>query len=147
MPPGHDATHPVGQWNSGRIVCQGSVIQHWLNDVKVIDFDYTDSQFKFEVDLLKDRGGNLEARGANLSLQDHGNPVWYRNFRLRSIAANEDIGHATVAPEKLSKEVLAVEATKIEGIMGRRAKQKAKTGEQKATKKAEQSNRKATSDK
>ena len=31
MAPSHDATKPVGQWNTGRIVCKGSVIQHWLN--------------------------------------------------------------------------------------------------------------------
>ena len=129
MPPARDATNPVGKWNSGRIVCQGNVVQHWLNGVKVIDFDYTDPQFEFETNLLKDRGGDLAARGANLSLQDHGDPVWYRNFRWRKLSADEDIGHATVTPEKLSDSVLATEAKKIKGILERRAKQKAKQKE------------------
>ena len=76
MAPSHDATKPPMQWNTGRVVCKGTVIQHWLNGKKVIDFDYKDEQFAFNVDLLKKRGGDLAARGANLSLQDHGDPVW-----------------------------------------------------------------------
>ncbi len=28
MAPSHDATAPVGEWNAGRIVCKGSIIQH-----------------------------------------------------------------------------------------------------------------------
>ena len=31
MQPSEDVTRPVGQWNTARIVCKGSVIQHWLN--------------------------------------------------------------------------------------------------------------------
>ena len=31
MQPSKDATKPVGQWNSGRVVCKGTVVQHWLN--------------------------------------------------------------------------------------------------------------------
>ena len=31
MQPSEDATKPVGEWNEGRVVCKGSVIEHWLN--------------------------------------------------------------------------------------------------------------------
>jgi arylsulfatase A-like enzyme len=120
MPPSRDATRRPGHWNSGRIVCQGSVIQHWLNGEKVVDFDYTDPQFEFEVDLLKKRGGDLTARGAFLTLQDHGDPVWYRNLRWRNIDPSEDIGHATIVPDKLKPEVLKTEAKKIKQILKNR---------------------------
>ncbi len=63
MPPSHDATRPVGQWNTARVVCKGTVIQHWLNGEKVIDFDYTDPKYAEQVKLLKLRGGDLTARG------------------------------------------------------------------------------------
>ena len=43
------------------------------------------------MNLLKQRGGNLGARGANLSLQDHGDPVWYRNIRLRTLSESDPI--------------------------------------------------------
>lgn len=37
-----DLARKPGQWNTGRIVCKGTVIQHWLNGKKVVDLDYTD---------------------------------------------------------------------------------------------------------
>ncbi|MBG87347.1 MAG: glycosyl hydrolase [Verrucomicrobiales bacterium] len=126
MAPSHDATKKPGEWNTGRVVCQGTVIQHWLNGKKVIDFDYTDKQFAWNVDLLRKRGGDLTARGANLSLQDHGDPVWYRNIRWRVIRGSEDIGHKTVQPVKIAPGVLEKEAAKLKGILERRAKAAAK---------------------
>ena len=103
---------PVGQWNEGRIVCQGTVIQHWLNGTKVIDFDYTDPRWEFNVTMLKKRGGDLAARGAHLSLQDHGDPVWYRRIRLRKLSDSDDIGHSDVKPAEIPADVLKKEKEK-----------------------------------
>ena len=89
MAPSKDATRPVGEWNSGRVVCKGTVIQHWLNSEKVLDFDYTDSKWTDMVELLRLRGGDLTGRGGELWLQDHGQPVWYRNLRWREIPDEE----------------------------------------------------------
>lgn len=89
--PSHDATKEPGEWNTGRIVCQGTVIQHWLNGQKVIDIDYTDPKLKPQLDKLKQRGATLDARGAKLKLQDHGEPVWYRSIRLRELSGNEPL--------------------------------------------------------
>ncbi|QEG00324.1 Choline-sulfatase [Stieleria maiorica] len=120
MQPSADKTKPVGQWNDARIVCKGSVVQHWLNGTKVIDFDYNDPNWAFNVDMLKQRGGNLASRGGHLSLQDHGDPVWYRNIRIRSIPADEDIGHSEVTPATIAPDVLKAEAEKLAGIVARR---------------------------
>ena len=126
MQPSHDATKPVGQWNTARIVCKGTVIQHWLNGQKVVGFDYTDPKYKFNVDMLGKRGGDLEARGANLSLQDHGDPVWYRNIRMRRLTAASPIDMSEVTPQPLSEEILEAERIKLEGIVKRREAAKAK---------------------
>ena len=91
MAPARDATRPHGEWNTGRIVCKGSVIQHWLNGQKVIDFDYTDPKWAEMVKLLRIRGGDLTARGGQLWLQDHGQDVWFRNLRWRVIPAEEKL--------------------------------------------------------
>ena len=120
MQPSEDATNPVGEWNEGRVVCKGTVIQHWLNGKKVIDFDYTDAQWEFNVTMLKHRGAELSNRGANLSLQDHGDPVWYRNIRLRSIPDDEDIQHTAVVPAEISADILKKEKEKLDGILKRR---------------------------
>jgi hypothetical protein len=70
----------------------------------------------------------LQARGANLSLQDHGDPVWYRNIRLRPLSADDTIDQTPVTPAELSDEILQAEAKKLEAIVKRRsAPQKKKT--------------------
>jgi hypothetical protein len=135
MPPSEDATNPVGQWNKGRIVCQGTVIQHWLNGKKVVGFDYTDPKWANEVELLRQRGGDLEKRGANLSLQDHGDPVWYRNLRWRALTSDEKIDRVPVVPQKLSQETLQAEREKLSGIIARRNAQKEKSQRESAAKK------------
>lgn len=122
MAPSHDATAPVGTWNTGRVVCKGSVIQHWLNGKKVIDFDYSDPRWKSNVELLRLRGGQLKARGARLNLQDHGDPVWYRSLRLRKIPAAEKLVSENIAPQKLTAAVRAAEQKKLRGILERRKK-------------------------
>ncbi|MGY8769253.1 MAG: 3-keto-disaccharide hydrolase [Pirellulales bacterium] len=121
MAPSHDATKAPGEWNQGRIVCKGSVVQHWLNGEKVIDFDYTDKQWAWNVQLLKNRGGNLAARGAHLSLQDHGDPVWYRGIKLRELGAQDKINHTTVSPAKIPADILKAEKEKLDRIISSRA--------------------------
>jgi len=91
MAPSRDATKPVGEWNTARVICQGTVIEHWLNDERVLSFDYADPRWKEYVDLLGIRGGDLTGRGGNLWLQDHGQDVWFRTLRWREIPETEMI--------------------------------------------------------
>ena len=46
MAPTKDVVRPFEQWNEARVICKGSVIQHWLNGEKVGDFDYADPRWK-----------------------------------------------------------------------------------------------------
>ncbi|QDT28271.1 3-keto-disaccharide hydrolase [Gimesia panareensis] len=126
MPPSEDATRPVGEWNQGRIYCKGTVIQHWLNGKKVIDFDYTDPRYAWHVALLANRGGRLSDRGAPLFLQDHGDPVWYRSLKLRTIPQEEDVVRTPVKPAHVTDEAMAAEQRKLQRIMESRARQQQK---------------------
>jgi hypothetical protein len=126
MQPSRDATKPVGQWNTARILCKGTVVQHWLNEEKVVGFDYMDPAWDFHTNLLKKRGGDLNARGASLSLQDHGDAVWYRNILLRELGPNDAIDETPVKPETIPPAILAEEKVKLEGIIAKRAAQKEK---------------------
>jgi len=65
---------------------------------------------------LQIRGGDLAARGANLSLQDHGDPVWFRNIRIREIPDGEKIDSTQVTPAEIPADVLDAEKKKIEGM-------------------------------
>jgi hypothetical protein len=122
MAPSRDATRPVGEWNSGRVVCKGTVVQHWLNGKKVIGFDYADPKVADTVEMLRLRGADLTARGAHLSLQDHGDPVWYRAIKLRTIPADEKLDRTPVAPEAIPADVLEAERVKLERIIEMRRK-------------------------
>lgn len=91
MAPKKDATRPVGEWNTARVICQGTVIEHWLNEERVLSFDYADPKWAWYVELLGIRGGDLGGRGGRLWLQDHGKDVWFRNLRWRAIPEGEQI--------------------------------------------------------
>ncbi len=110
MAPSKDATRPFGEWNTAKIVCKDSVIQHWLNGERVLDFDYEDPRWAEYVELLRIRGGDLSARDGQLWLQDHGQDVWFRNLRWREIppqekvVASPDFEPMPVPPAALAKE-------------------------------------------
>ncbi len=122
MAPSHDATRKPGEWNTGRIVCHGSVIQHWLNGKKVIDFDYADERWADEVELLRLRGGKLASRGAFLSLQDHGDPVAYRNIRIRELPSEFELERSDVKPAEIPADVHKAEQAKLQRILESREK-------------------------
>jgi len=126
MAPSHDGTKPVGQWNTGRVVCKGTVVQHWLNGDKVIGFDYADPKWAWNVDLLRKRGADLAARGAHLSLQDHGDPVWYRGIKLRALGSDDQLDRSPVTPAVIPEDILKAEAAKLNSIQERRKKQAVK---------------------
>ena len=123
MAPSHDVTRPPGSWNTGRVVCKGTVIQHWLNGDKVVDFDYKDPRWLENVTLLRRRGGDLAARGGALSLQDHHDPVWFRSVRFRRIPEAEQLVSENLVPQAISDAIRAKEEGKLQFIRKRRQKE------------------------
>lgn len=120
MAPSKDVTRPHGQWNTARIVCKGTVIQHWLNGEKVIDFDYTDPRWSDQVKLLRIRGADLSARGANLRLQDHGADVWFRMLRWRAIPADEELERSELTPLPIPEKALQKERERVKRMLEQR---------------------------
>ena len=117
MAPSKDATRPLGEWNEGRVMCKGTVIQHWLNGEKVIDFDYTDPKWAKEVELLRIRGADLNARGGKLWLQDHGQDVWFRHLQLRTIPADEPLARSDFTPMPIPPAALAKENERVKKML------------------------------
>jgi len=117
MAPSKDATKPLGEWNEGRVMCKGTVIQHWLNGEKVIDFDYTDPKWAEEVELLRIRGADLKARGGKLWLQDHGADVWFRNIRMRVIPAEEKLARSEFTPMPIPPAALEKEKARVQKML------------------------------
>ena len=81
--------HPVGQWNTARIVIRGTHGEHWLNGLKVVEYDRATPQFREIVAASKFKVYPHfgEANDGYLLLQDHGFPVAFRNIKIRELPA------------------------------------------------------------
>ncbi|TWT95658.1 family 16 glycoside hydrolase [Neorhodopirellula pilleata] len=122
MAPSKDATLPVGQWNTARILCKGTVIEHWLNGERVLSFDYDNPKWRWHVDLLAARGGDLTGRGGRFWLQDHGQDVWFRNLRMREIPADEAVTpEPYFEPMPVTGEALAKEEARVKSMLKSKA--------------------------
>lgn len=94
-PPATKVMHPAGQWNNARIYLRNGVLQHWLNDVKLVDariFDDAGNPTKEWLDKIaaskfnENQGFGLAAKGA-IALQDHGGGVAFRDIKIRDLSA------------------------------------------------------------
>lgn len=76
---------PIGEWNHARILVDGKHVEHWLNGVKVVEFERGGPDFlahKAE-SKFKDIPGFGEYPAGHILLQDHGNRVYFRNIKIR----------------------------------------------------------------
>jgi acetyl esterase/lipase len=125
MAPQKDVTRPFGEWNTGRVICKGTVIEHWLNGERVLSFDYTDPKWVKYVTLLGVRGGDLTGRNGKLWLQDHGQDVWFRNLHWREIPIREDlVPDSKFQPMPVTGSALEKEQARVRGMLERAKKKK-----------------------
>jgi hypothetical protein len=83
--------NPPGQWNNSEIVFDNGHVEHWMNGVKILEFEaWTDDWFarresgKWE--MAPEYG--LAHRGL-ICLQDHGYPASFRNVKIKELPRKE----------------------------------------------------------
>jgi hypothetical protein len=79
--------NPIGEFNQTRIVVKGNHIEHWLNDIKVVEFERGGETLKQHIaeSKFKNTKGFGETAKGHILLQDHGDAVWYRNIKIHAI--------------------------------------------------------------
>jgi hypothetical protein len=82
-----DVVKPLGEYNQVKIKSLNNQIEHWLNGVKILEYEYGSEALKKLIGKSKFRDMPYFAKAwsGRIGLQgDHGE-VWYRNIRIRRL--------------------------------------------------------------
>lgn len=85
--PARDVTKKPGEWNQARIVVNGGHVEHWLNGVKLLEYELWSDDWAKRVaaSKFKSMPEYGKAKTGHIALQDHGDWVAFRNIRIRRI--------------------------------------------------------------
>ena len=78
---------PALEWNQAKLIQNKGKIEHWLNGVKVVEYDMNKPEWKAMIGKSKFAKMPLFGKSmkGHLALQDHGNKIWYRNIKIKAL--------------------------------------------------------------
>jgi hypothetical protein len=88
QPPARNVSKPAGEWNTTRIIANGKHVEHWLNGVKLVEYEIDSPAWKALVakSKFKDHPRYARAPKGRIGIQDHGDSVAFRNIKIRELS-------------------------------------------------------------
>jgi len=86
-PPTKQALRPVGEYNEVRLIVKDGHAEHWLNGQKIVEYEIGSEDWNRRIAESKfaDWEHFANYRMGHIGLQDHTDPVWFRNIRIREL--------------------------------------------------------------
>jgi hypothetical protein len=78
---------PLDQWNTTRIVVNGSNVKHFLNGIMVVEYDFWTEEWKQNKSNSKWKNAPHYgmAKKGHIGIQDHGGLTKFRNIKIRKL--------------------------------------------------------------
>ncbi len=78
---------PVGEWNHSRVLVQGNHVEHWLNGMKVLEYELGSPELKEAIakSKFKKAPGFADKIKGPILLTEHHDEASYRNIKIREL--------------------------------------------------------------
>ncbi|MEN8120680.1 MAG: DUF1080 domain-containing protein [Bacteroidota bacterium] len=78
---------PLNEFNASRIIVKDTHVEHWLNDVKVVEYELWSDEWKKNVQSSKwkDHPKYGIFKKGSIGLQDHGGLTMFRNIKIKDL--------------------------------------------------------------
>jgi hypothetical protein len=85
--PVQNTAHPVGEWNHSRLVVNNGHVEHWMNGVKVVEYELWSDAWKAKVanSKFKQWPAYGMAKTGHIALQEHGAEIAFKNLKIKVI--------------------------------------------------------------
>jgi len=75
---------PLQSFNRSKIVCNKGHVEHWLNGMLVVEYDWDGEEVRelIQTSKFKDKPKFMQFGKGHVGFQHHGEEIWLRNIRI-----------------------------------------------------------------
>jgi len=86
-PNANKKVNPAGEWNKSKLVVNNGHVEHWLNDIKVVEYTWDSPEIRELIQKSKFKGlpGFMKQSSGHIAFQHHGEEAWFRNLLIRRL--------------------------------------------------------------